>query len=258
MSTHLVAYYESQAAATLTPVAAVPDTTITIPTRDRIRIPEGRTALYRAGALGSDLTRAQIVAPSLETRRETLEIIPHERGSDAFALAGPRYYKPMREVEFVSGEHVEVQVVQDSGGADLEIVLLWLKPPGPLPDMPAGPILTARATGTTTLVAGSWTATTLTLEKELAAGTYALVGFLAMSATGIAARVAIEGQVNRPGVPVLPGAEEDARDFHPDVIEDFIGYEMGRFTNETIPQVEFLASAGDTAETVIFYLVRVS
>ncbi|KKL23630.1 hypothetical protein LCGC14_2423500, partial [marine sediment metagenome] len=98
---------------------------------------------------------------------------------------------------------------------------------------------------------------TMVLDQELQAGQYALVGFLPSSATIIAARSLIPGQVYRPGVPGQVGLEAAARDFHPDFVEDFGGYEMGRFSNEAIPEIQFLAGAADAVLTVIFMLVKV-
>lgn len=257
MATHLIAWTESQDSAALVPVNTVRDDIVTQIGVDRFRVPSDYKNIYAAAALGVDLTRAQIVAPSLEVVRATQEIIPHERGDDTFTLDGPRYFKPMRDIELDPFESLEFQAAEDGAGATRQYGLVWLKQPGNLPPVPEGPIIYARATSTQTLTANLWTTGSMTLEKELQAGQYACVGFLPSSATLIAARLLIPGQVYRPGVPGQVGAEEAARDFHPDYLEDFAGYEMGRFSNEAIPEVQFLASAADAAEVVIFLLVKV-
>lgn len=255
MATHLIAWTESQDSSVLVPMNAVRDDVVTLQGLDRFQVPSDYRAIYAAAALGISLTRAQIVAPSLEVKRQTQEVIPHERGDDVFNIEGPRIYIPKRQILLDPGENLEFQVAED-GATTRQYGLVWLKQEAALPDMPAGPIIAARATSTQTLVANTWTTCTLTLEKELASGLYQLVGFRPSSATAIAARALITGQNYRPGVPAIVGVDAVARDFDPGVLDKFNWFAMGEFDSRQIPQIQFLASAADTAESVILYVIK--
>jgi len=256
MSSHLIGFSEAITSAALINVNAVGDDILNNPQVDRVQVPPDFNAIHYAAALGGTLARAQIVAPSLEVKRASLEIIPIERGADVFTLDSLRICFPPREILLTPSENLIMQCANDAAGADLVQGLISLKAPGPLPEMPAGDVIVAYGVGATALVANIWTTCPVVLDKELAAGTYALVGFLPISATGIGARALIVGQNYRPGVPVLPGAANTGRDFDMTTMKEVQFYNMGSFTNIAIPQFQFLATAADAAEYVILYLVK--
>ena len=255
---HTVAFLASVNSATLVALNVIADDILSSPQANRFQVPADLNCIHGAAALGATLARAQVQAPSLEVRRASLEVVPHEAGTIAFTLGAPRLFVPRREVLLSAPETVMFYANNAAGGADNEYGLLWLKPPGELPPMPAGDIIAARATSATTLVANTWTTCTMALDKDLPAGKYALVGFRAISATGIVARALITGQTYRPGNPVLAGTEAAARDFDHGNLDAFNWYNMGEFENITLPQFQFLASAGDVAEVAILYLVKIA
>jgi len=255
---HLVAYLASVNSATLVALNVIADDILSSPQANRFQVPADLNAIHGAAALGATLVRAQIQAPSLEVKRASLEVIPHEAGTVAFTLGAPRLFVPKREVVLAAPETLMFYTNNAAGGADNEYGLIWLRKPGGIDPMPAGDIIAARATSATTLTANVWTTCTMALDKDLPAGKYALVGFRAISATGIAARALITGQTYRPGVPVLAGTEAAARDFDPGNLEDFNWYNMGEFENITVPQFQFLASAADVAQVAILYLVKIA
>jgi hypothetical protein len=239
-------------------VDVVRDDILTQPQADRFQVPPDFSAIHLAAALGATLARAQIEAPSLEVALATAEIIPQERGDIAFSVTGPRLFKPPREIALDPGENMQLYMANDAGGADEVYGLVWFKKPGDLPPMPDGKIIAARVVGAQVLVPNVWTSATMVLEKELPAGQYALVGFHAFCATGIAARALIPGQTYRPGVPCIVGATEGvSKYFDPAYLSLVNWYEMGRFANTAIPQMQFLASAADTDEYGVLYLVKV-
>jgi hypothetical protein len=255
---HTIAYLGSVNSATLVALNVIADDILSSPQANRFQVPADLNAIHGAASLGATLARAQIQAPSLEVKRASLEVIPHEAGTVAFTLGAPRLFVPKREVALSAPETLMFYTNNAAGGADNEYGIVWLRKPGEIEAMPAGDIITCRATSATTLVANAWTTCTMALDKDLPAGQYGLVGFLPVSATGIVARALITGQTYRPGVPVLAGTEAAARDFDPGNLQDFLWYKMGEFANITIPQFQFLATAGDVAEVVILYLVKIA
>ena len=116
-----------------------------------------------------------------------------------------------------------------------------------------------RCRSSTTLTAREWTSCKITPDVSLEVGTYTLVGMLANSATAIAARAIISGQVWRPGVPALAGDERVVKNCDPLYLSGVQRYAMGSFTHLTIPEIQFLANAADSgtdAQRVYLYLVK--
>ena len=255
MAEHLAAWQQSIDSATLAAITNVVDDVLTRTSVTRYLVPPGYNAIRWAAASGVNLTRAQIITPSLQVRRMNTEVAPRRRGAETFALANPEIYIPPRPLLLVPGEEIEFDIAEDAAGASQNDGFVALGPAA-LPPMPDGDIRVVRATGTTTLVARAWTSVVLTLDSSLEAGNYALVGFIAMSATAVAARAIITGQQNRPGMPALAGAEAAAVDFEAALLNQLMYYDMGHFTHITVPAIQFFATAADVAETVYLYVIR--
>lgn len=257
MAQHLVAWQESADQATLTRINAVQDDVLTLSGTERFIIQSGLDHIRWGFAGGINLSRAQVSAPSLLVRRMNVEILPRKRGTDDTPrLAQPEIWIPRRPIRLDVSENIEMQTAEDGAGATQQTALISLSP-AELPPVPAGDILVARGTGTTTLVARAWTSVTITLDSDLPAGQYALVGFYPISAGVVAARAIIPQQVARPGVLGLPGTEAAAADFEAGLMAQIMGYNMGQFSNLQIPQFQFFSISADTAETVIMNLVKV-
>lgn len=255
MSTHVVAWFESIDSATLAAINNMVDDVLSRPTTERYAVPSDYRWLRWAAALGPNITRAQIVTPSLGTKRESYEIIPRAEGVSAFDLLNPEVHRLPRPVPLVYSEELEAQVAEDAAGAANNWVLACLGPEQ-LPEMPAGEIRIIRSTGTATLTANAWSTVTLTPDLTLEPGEYTLVGFIANSATAIAARAILVGQQYRPGMPAVAGAEDVAMDYGRKELDDFMWYNMGKFMHRDFPQIQFLASAADTAERVFLFVIR--
>src|SRR5712692_511520 len=212
MATHLAAWQQTVDSATLVALNNVVDDVLTRTSLTRFLVPAAYNRIHWAAAAGPNLTRAQIITPSLLVRRMNPEVAPRKRGADAFTLTALEIYIPARPLILVPGEEVEFDTAEDGAGATQMRGFVALGPEA-LPPVPDGDIRIVRATGTTTLVANAWTSVVLTLDSSLEAGVYALVGFIAMSATVLAARAIVTGQPNRPGVIGFQGAEGVAVDF---------------------------------------------
>lgn len=254
MPSHLVAWQQSVDAAALTQINAVQDDIVTRSGTQRFVVPEEVPFIGWGYAAGPDLTRALIFAPSLGVRRMNAEIFPHNRAGEILTLTQPQIWRPTVPIGLIPSEEVEAQISEDNAAASQVDVFAALQS-AELEAIPSGDIRVNRCLGTTTLVARAWTSVVLTPDQSFEPGDYALIGMLVNSATGVMARAMFQGQAWRPGVPVLPGAEADAKDFDAAMLWPYGGYDMGHFTHREIPQVQIFATAGDTAERV--YLISV-
>lgn len=253
---HLAAFYAAIDSATLIPVDTIIDDILSRPAVDRFQVPSDLNSIAWAAALGTDLTRAQLVSPSLEVRRMTLDVVPHTRAAVAFAGAAGRVFVPKAELALIPTENLLLEASEDAVGASDVYGLICLKTPGAPPAIPAGDIRVVRAVAAVALTPNEWTTLTPILENDLEPGTYELVGFIPVSATIIAARALLVGQPYRPGVPGLAGAIEDAMDFGEQFYDKLMWESLGSFTHISPPQFQFLASAADAVETIILYLVK--
>ena len=255
MATHLTGWYQNIDSATLAKLNIIEDTQLTALDGKTFAVPSELPFIHWAYAAGPNITRARIVTPSLITKRAIPEIIPRRRGSTRVDLAKVEIFKPISPIPLVPTEGINAEAAEDGAGATDLLVLVSLGP-ATLPPPPAGELKIVRATGTTTLTPYKWTKIVLTPDEALEAGTYALIGFIPISAGIIAARALLVGQVFRPGVLGLPGSEADAADFNSANYFGIQFYTMGSFSHINFPAFEFLSATADTSETVILYLIK--
>jgi hypothetical protein len=177
------------------------------------------------------------------------------------------YPKAMRPTE-----EFDIFASQTSGGAETEAVFVnftdgIIQPAPPISTQSSlnavGQFFIAHATAATTLTANAWSQVTPVLDTPLPAGTYALLGVRAMSAHALAFRVKpINEPVWRPG-----GVGVQTADQYDPVNQRYLNPLTGRpspwgvwmtFYQNTVPYIEFWASAADTVEDLFFDLVKVS
>lgn len=254
MPAHMIAWQESVDQAALAAINAVQDDIITRSGTERFVVPDGMNFIHWGYAAGPDLTRALLFAPSLGVRRMNAEIFPHNRASEVIVLTQPQVWRPTVPIALVPSEEVEAQMSEDAAGASQVDIFCQLGSPE-MEAIPSGDIRVNRCLGTTTLTARAWSSVVLTPDQSFEPGEYALIGILVNSATVVMARVMFQAQAWRPGVPGLPGAEADAKDFDAAMLWPYGGFDMGHFTHREIPQIQFFATAADTAERV--YLISV-
>jgi hypothetical protein len=256
MATHLCAFYEQVDSATLTAVDTIVDEILSRPAADRFQVPSDLSSIAFALASGPYLTRAQIVSPSIEVRRMTLDIVPARRGARTFGNSYIEALVPKADLVLTPTENFQLFASEDGSGATDIFGLIALKAPGALPAMPGGDIRVLRATAQQTLSAYEWTTFTPTLEHDLEPGTYTLVGFIPISASIVAARAIFTGQGYRPGVPGRPTSGDAHIDFDEKLYDKLMWYPMGSFTHISPPQFQFLAWGADTSETIILFLIK--
>lgn len=213
-------------------------------------IPPNMSMLAMAAAVGTNLTRFQLTSGSIR------KMFPFDFDK---VNVGALIENPARYHDFTAApyqldtyEELDAFALQSNAGAQSETVAVWLSD-GPLRPV-LGKVQTVHATSATTLVARAWTPCTMTLDNGLDGGNYAIVGAQAFSVSGVFFRLAPRGgPVFRPG-----GFCGQARDALPPMAQRYGGWgEWMRFQNLQPPQVEFFATAADTAEEVYFDLVKV-
>ncbi len=275
MAKHLIAFSQSQNPTAFTKENFVADATVTPVGTNLVQVP-ATNLLVASYAYGTILTRYQISAPSLKSNRVPIEI---DQVDTTATAPGPSIVGGNGAFQFFNdtpiplspGESLEVDVITTGGVAAQSTIGIWLD--NGLPDTVTGPLLAGvRATSSTTLTANAWSAATLTFDNPLPIGSYAIVGMVAISATGVLARCALPGFPWRMGAiceiaPPTSGAATAANTAiqRPDQFR--LGrfgtygqgayHSWGAFISTSPPQVEFLALAADTSETVLFDLVKI-
>ena len=258
----LIAFYESRAGvAALDNVAGLADQHVAV-AGDNITVPPKWNEILAAWTGMSNATdtlvAARLSAPSM--RGKTLLDLANLEAIAAGGTLEPSSPTPInvfagRPVKLTSGEFLNL--LQESSGAtaaNLCTGLVFLGD-GDYGNPYAGmPVQTVRATGSTTLTANAWSACTITLDQQLAAGRYAIVGMRAQSAGAQAARLVMQETPARPGVIAY---DSNADIEHPMFRNGNLGV-FGTFVHTAIPQVEFLSLSADTAETIFLDIVKIA
>jgi hypothetical protein len=258
LAKHLIAFSQGQSVTSLTKVNFVADATVTPIGANLVQVP-ATNLLIGAYGYSAALTRYQISTPSLKSNRVPILVdqVDQTATQPAILTQPPLQFYGDTPIPLAPGESLEVDEI--TTGVTQATFGVWLD--NGFNDLVTGPLLTGvRATSSTTLTAFNWTATTLTFDNTLPVGSYAVVGMVALSATGILARVAFPGYAWRMGV--IAGANTTVN--RPDYFR--LGrfgtfgagqyHSWGAFISTSPPQVEFLANAADTSETVLFDLVK--
>jgi hypothetical protein len=248
---HCVAYYESaDQAATLQPIAAVPDSILYV-VGDQVRIPAELPFLAGGMCLttATSFTQAQIRTPTL---RELFYPSFFPR-SNQVNLQGQFANLPIstgNPMALTGLEQMEFWTDTDHAAA-IPIYGVAFLQDGPQQPV-TGEILTIRATGAATLSAGQWVNTQLTFDQVLPVGNYQVVGMVAQGANLTAARLVFQGYSWRPGViGVSAAVNGDGNIFR-------FGNAgvLGTFNNNVPPTVDCLGST-DTSQAFYLDLIKV-
>ncbi len=245
----LVGWAESQdTGAVLTAVDAMTDDSTTTQDDDVV-VPKLTSKIGAVFAMGTTISQAQLTAPSFGDAFD-LDVAPVNIGAepDSNPAWMPFFENP---IQLDAGEGLRA-LVAEGGATELGHVFAWLL--DQIDPIPAGEIFTVRTTGTTTLVANTWTTVPLTFSQQIPAGTWAVVGMRAESAGASAARLIFNNQQERPGVIAFDAAD----DFAPEVFRNGRLGVWGTFDNRFPPQADFASISADTAETVWLDLMKVA
>lgn len=244
---HLAAFSESQDSATLTNVAALADQTLQIAGDDMI-VPDDLPFLLGYYGLGPNLTRAQLVSPSLRSTWAE-EISPQ----DVAAIPGSPYawtYLGDAAIPLVPDEALNAQAAEDNAAAARATIGIWLcdQPPQPIIGME---IRSVRVTGAFTATANTWTNGSLVFADTLPSGRYALVGARLVSTNLQLFRFVFKGGMYRPGA-IGQGGVSRIED--PLFRKGKLGI-WGEFQHNTPPSVDVLCNGADASFSGILDLV---
>jgi len=250
MAFTMIAYSESQDSATLVNVAALVDPHVRV-VGDDIVVPSGLPYVGGVYAIGADITRAQLVSPSIR-RRYPLEVTPIEIAAEP---SDPVKYTPYfaSPIALDEDEALNFQAAENNASAGRCTGVVWLCD-GATSPITGSEMFTIRATNATTLATFAWTNGALTFGDTLPAGTYAVVGMRASSAGLIAARLVFSQYPYRPG---CIGSDTLGELGVPIFRMGGLGI-WGEFQHNTPPTVDFLSISADTSQTVDLDLVLIS
>jgi len=206
---HLAAFYESlDPAGALTKIAAVADQAIRTDGDDLV-VPAAVPMLVAEAALSAATgpAFAQVSSPSLR-QLANQDIDPIVAGVKFGGNPAVQHHFPTPR-SLKANESLNFAVNATGGAAAANYGLVWLAD-GPMQPS-GGNMFSIRATGAASLAAGEWVNTSLTFEETLPAGTYNIMGFRAVGANLVAARLALVGGAFRPGVPAVNAVGD--RDF---------------------------------------------
>lgn len=259
MVLHTFGFYKLKNTTTEEEIDVIPDDILTRTSTTRFMIPPGLTKLYWGFAGAGSLGEARLYAPSLETKKYRLRIIPRNIYSVLISGDYGYVFKPNPPVSFAATEEISFYASLTDATTSKTVVGVFTLGPDTLPPLPRGEPFWIRCVGSTTLTAYRWTSVKLTPEVQLEAGTYALISAIGISAGAIAIRFIIPGLVWRPGFPaVAANTEYEGVSVARRIINDLIETEYGRFSHLSIPEVQFLSATADTSEVVYMKLVKVA
>ena len=250
MAWTLVCFTESQDSSSLVNVAAAADPHVRV-SGDDIVVPNSLNFVFGVYAIGTAITRAQLVSPSIR-RRYPHEVTPIEIASEP---ADPVKYLPFPQspIQLDPDESLNFQAAENGAGAQRSSGFVWLSD-GPINPVAGSEVFTIRATNTSTLTAYAWTNGALTFNDTLPAGDYAVVGMRASSTGLIAARLVFSQYPWRPGCIASDTLGELG---HSAFRQGALG-EWGTFSHNTPPTVDFLSDSADTSQTVDLDLVMIT
>jgi len=247
MTFTLAGFYKSINVTTLTELTPVSDPILRAD-GNKLYVPSWNK-LVGAYAVGDTVIEAEITTPSLEAL-SPLYIRPCDNNAEP-AIPQAFYDRFENPKELVATEALRFLAALSAAATKDAYGLVWFGD-GDL-RVPAGEIITVKATSSTTLVAKNWTNGALSFVDELGAGRYAVVGMRAESAGLIAARLVFSEISARPGVVgVDAGQDKDVSRFRLGRAGVF-----GEFEHTNPPTVDFLSISADTSETVWLDIIKI-
>ena len=245
---HTVAYQAALTATVNTDMSAITDGVEAI-TNGHILPQRDKQILY-AYIGATTLLRARLNAPSL--RQFSPPFIRPIDNANAPNSRTPVADYRLNPLPIKALEELQIEATDSAAGPNTAVGVVGLSE-GPMQPMPQGQIISMRGTGTTTQVALAWTLCQMTWVDNLPAGQYACVGLSGFAATGVAARLVFEQQVQRPGA--IIGATGVIIP-HPMFLKGGLGV-WGYFTGNRLPNVEVLSVSADTAQEFYLDLIKV-
>jgi hypothetical protein len=249
---HTCVYTASNgAAATNADTPALADSGVAYITNNHFLF-QDRMTLVAAYASGAALSRARLDSNNVRYYGN-----PYVRPINQAALPGTNpNVMILWDNPFVlpPREEIAAQLSNTAGAPEREYLAMWLMLA--YQPAPSGPFWAIRFTGTTAVVANTWSIEPYVLETGLASGTYNMVDLDCQSTNLVLARMFFDRQFYRPGVLGFNTLGNRAVDiWRPGILGVM---NENPFVNDRLPALELLANAADAAFEGYFYIKPVS
>jgi hypothetical protein len=198
--------------------------------------------LLAATVYALNLTSARIVTPLIQATA-LVHLTPF--GTAATAGSNPNTCD-MQDFPVALRQTESIDIQTSNGDAAAQIAVAILQLGDRRYSKPAGPSFNIRATGATALAAGAWTRVPLTFDDNLPNKLYSIIGFQALSATGVLSRIVTPASSMAPGFPTITSLAN--RMFWSQYDTSF--GELARFTNQALPVLEQFSTAADATQQV--------
>lgn len=246
---HLAAFFGSVAASqTDLPISPVVDPSLTTNANGMLLPEPMRIGMVYASGLG--LTQARISVPSLRiVSQPRINPVNHALYpiDDApiirYREQGPRI---LRSETFAFQATTDV-----TAGPNATYGMCWIYA-GPR-RVQSGDITTVRASSTIVAVTGTWVLGSLSMEQDLPAGRYAIVGADVTAANCIAMRFAFAGGGYRPGLL----CQQNPGEFFLDTFRMGNCGVFGEFENSLPPQIDILGTSGSITLAVFLDIIKI-
>lgn len=258
-----LSFYKSATGAASTQVDALADQLHTVSGSNMLVPPYAVNLLYAFGAItnASDvLANMRLSSPSLVSRSPyEITVFNDLNGTPSTTYTMPEH-APVdivtSPISLAAGEALSAYMGSSgTTGSCLHTGVVGLSDgqlQNPYQNMP---IEVARYTNGSTLTAHAYTNGALTVTNQtFRAGTYACVGMKYYGATAQAARLVMLDRALRPG---CIGVTQRGHKGHPIFRQGNLGV-WGQFSHVTLPTVDFLANAADTAQVVDLDVVKIA
>lgn len=246
MSFHLADYTVAIGTTANTDVPALQDDILTIiNSHFQLRAPMD---LVKASVLSATLLRARLDSPTMRFFGNPF-VRPVVVG--ATWPTNPNVMHMFEHpMHLPAGEEIAIQATSGiaMGTERLHALITLMDVPEPIP---AGTPFAVRFTGTATATANSWTTITFTMDQALPVGMFDMIMSECQGTTQIAHRWLFDQQQWRPGFASL--AALGSRMTYEDYM--FRYGKMGSFLNTSLPRLQILCTAADTAQEGYMWII---
>jgi len=245
----IAGFYETSGSTTLDYVAAMADPSLSV-LLDDVVVPRGLPNLGGVWVRSNSITDGRVDSPSLR-KIANLKIFPMRQQWQVDFEEDAHWMDMMQmPIALEPTERINLLCAENGVGDDIWGFVLFMDQIDPVP---TGPWRTIRLTGTTTLTVNTWTNVPLTLDEDLPAGRYAIIGAGSQSSGLRMWRL-----VNPPS-PWRPGGVGIGEPVYPCLRSLRFGAKgsWGEFEHDMVPSVDCCSASADTAERVWMDVVQV-
>lgn len=234
--------------AALGELTPIPDETVYISGND-LMVPAGHTGIVMAHGIGENLSRVVFDSPRIR-------LISRHSVAPLDDAANPTSNFPVQKmlsdpVPVDPGEALTCSAQNTGGNASAKIGVAWLSD-GPIQPVSGADMRTVRGTTDFDAAANVWTNGQITLETDLPAGRYSVLGFRAVATDLLLARLIFPQQGFRP---MVIGSNSVSEITDPIFRRGMLGH-LGEFLNFVPPKLEVFVGSAQSDPEVYLDVVR--